>query len=119
MIGRLIDDRYELTQILGGGGMSNVYVAMDTILNRKVAVKLIHILPNEKQATVQRFEREVQNTTRLSHKNIVSVLDVGEEDDCFFLVMEYIEGPTLSDYIKAHGPLQPQKALQFLSLIHI
>ena len=117
MIGRLIDDRYELTQILGGGGMSNVYVAMDTILNRKVAVKLIHILPNEKQATVQRFEREVQNTTRLSHKNIVSVLDVGEEDDCFFLVMEYIEGPTLSDYIKAHGPLQPQKALQFMDQI--
>ncbi|MFB3242851.1 hypothetical protein PF218_07305, partial [Staphylococcus pseudintermedius] len=63
MIGRLIDDRYELKQILGGGGMSNVYVAMDTILNRQVAVKLIHIPPNEKQATIQRFEREVQNTT--------------------------------------------------------
>ncbi|ARJ51659.1 Stk1 family PASTA domain-containing Ser/Thr kinase [Staphylococcus lutrae] len=117
MIGRLIDDRYELTQILGGGGMSNVYVAMDTILKRKVAVKLIHIPPNEKQATVQRFEREVQNTTILSHPNIVSVLDVGEEVDFFFLVMEYIEGPTLSDYIKANGPLEPAKALYFIEQI--
>lgn len=117
MIGRLIDDRYELKQILGGGGMSNVYVAMDTILNRQVAVKLIHIPPNEKQATIQRFEREVQNTTILTHPNIVSVLDVGEEVDFFFLVMEYIEGPTLADYIKANGPLKPEKALYFIEQI--
>ncbi|EKF8619885.1 Stk1 family PASTA domain-containing Ser/Thr kinase [Staphylococcus pseudintermedius] len=117
MIGRLIDDRYELKQILGGGGMSNVYVAMDTILNRQVAVKLIHIPPNEKQATIQRFESEVQNTTILTHPNIVSVLDVGEEVDFFFLVMEYIEGPTLADYIKANGPLKPEKALYFIEQI--
>lgn len=117
MIGRLIDDRYELKQILGGGGMSNVYVAMDTILNRQVAVKLIHIPPNEKQATIQRFESEVQNTTILTHPNIVNVLDVGEEVDFFFLVMEYIEGPTLADYIKANGPLKPEKALYFIEQI--
>ncbi|MCE4965586.1 Stk1 family PASTA domain-containing Ser/Thr kinase [Staphylococcus chromogenes] len=117
MIGRIIDERYELKHILGGGGMSNVYVALDQILNRQVAVKMIHVSPNEKHETIARFEREVQNTTILSHENIVSVLDVGEEDDCFFLVMEYIEGPTLSDYIKSHGQLSPQKAIQFAEQI--
>ena len=117
MIGRIIDERYELKHILGGGGMSNVYVAWDQILNRQVAVKMIHVSPNEKHETIARFEREVQNTTILSHENIVSVLDVGEEDDCFFLVMEYIEGPTLSDYIKSHGQLSPQKAIQFAEQI--
>lgn len=117
MIGRIIDERYELKHILGGGGMSNVYVAWDRILNRQVAVKMIHVPPNEKHETVARFEREVQNTTLLSHENIVSVLDVGEEDDCFFLVMEYIEGPTLSDYIKSHGRLAPEKAVKFAEQI--
>ena len=117
MIGRIIDERYELKHILGGGGMSNVYVAWDRILKRQVAVKMIHVPPNEKHETIARFEREVQNTTLLSHENIVSVLDVGEEDDCFFLVMEYIEGPTLSDYIKSHGQLAPEKAIKFANQI--
>ncbi|MCS4486217.1 Stk1 family PASTA domain-containing Ser/Thr kinase [Staphylococcus americanisciuri] len=117
MIGRKIGERYEIQQVLGGGGMSKVYGAMDTILNRKVAIKLIHISPSEKQATIDRFEREVQNTTQLSHPNIVSVLDVGEEDDCFYLVMEYIEGPTLSEYIKTHGALEPQKAIDFIEQV--
>ncbi|MDG4942267.1 Stk1 family PASTA domain-containing Ser/Thr kinase [Staphylococcus agnetis] len=117
MIGRIIDERYELKHILGGGGMSNVYVAWDRILKRQVAVKMIHVPPNEKHETIARFEREVQNTTLLSHENIVSVLDVGEEDDCFFLVMEYIEGPTLSDYIKSHGQLAPEKAIKFAEQI--
>lgn len=117
MIGRMISERYELKQLLGGGGMSNVYMAWDIILNRKVALKMIHIPPNEKHETIKRFEREVQSTTLLTHENIVNVLDVGEEEDCFFLVMEYIEGPTLSDYIKTHGPLPPQKAVQFFEQI--
>ncbi|QLK85833.1 Stk1 family PASTA domain-containing Ser/Thr kinase [Staphylococcus sp. 17KM0847] len=117
MIGRLIDERYEVQQLLGGGGMSNVYVAWDTILKRKVAIKLIHIPPNEKQATIRRFEREVQNTTTLSHQNIVSVLDVGEEADCFYLVMEYIQGPTLSEYIKEHGKIEPKQAIHFIEQV--
>lgn len=117
MIGRKIDERYELQHLLGGGGMSNVYVAWDEILQRKVALKIIHIPPNEKHETVKRFEREVQNTTKLSHENVVSVLDVGEEEDCFFLVMEYIEGPTLYDYIQSNGSLMPDKAVQFFQQI--
>ncbi|MBI5974564.1 Stk1 family PASTA domain-containing Ser/Thr kinase [Staphylococcus canis] len=117
MIGRRIDERYELKQLLGGGGMSNVYIAWDIILERTVALKVINIPPNEKDETVKRFEREVQSTTLLSHENIVSVLDVGEEEDCFFLVMEYIEGPTLAEYIKAHGPLEPKIAIQLFNQI--
>lgn len=117
MIGRMIDERYEIQEILGGGGMSKVYGAMDTILNRKVAIKLIQIPASEKQATINRFEREVQNTTQLSHQNIVSVLDVGEEDDCFYLVMEYIEGMTLAEHIKKHGALDPQTAIGYIEQV--
>ncbi|KIX90395.1 serine/threonine protein kinase [Staphylococcus microti] len=117
MIGRMIGERYEIQQVLGGGGMSKVYGAMDTILDRKVAIKLIQIPPSEKQATIDRFEREVQNTTQLSHENIVSVWDVGEEDDCFYLVMEYIEGMTLSEYIKTHGALEPKTAVAYINQV--
>ena len=117
MIGRMIGERYEIQQILGGGGMSKVYGAMDTILNRQVAIKLIQIPPSEKQATIDRFEREVQNTTQLSHENIVSVWDVGEEDDCFYLVMEYIEGMTLSEHIKTHGALEPKTAVAYINQV--
>lgn len=117
MIGRMIGERYEIQQVLGGGGMSKVYGAMDTILDRKVAIKLIQIPPSEKQATINRFEREVQNTTQLSHENIVSVWDVGEEDDCFYLVMEYIEGMTLSEYIKTHGALEPKVAVAYINQV--
>ena len=117
MIGTVIGERYKLVQLLGGGGMSNVYLAEDTILERKVAVKLIYIPPNEKEVAIRRFEREVQNTTQLSNEHIVNVIDVGEDVDRFYLVMEYIEGPTLSEYIKAHGPLKPEIAIQFMSQI--
>lgn len=117
MIGRIIDERYEIQDVLGGGGMSKVYGAMDTILNRKVAVKMIQVPASERQATIDRFEREVQNTTQLSHPNIVSVLDVGEEDDCFYLVMEFIEGTTLSEYIKTHGPISPEKAIGYIKQV--
>ncbi|UXR72419.1 Stk1 family PASTA domain-containing Ser/Thr kinase [Staphylococcus sp. IVB6240] len=117
MMGRMIDERYEIQEILGGGGMSKVYRAVDTILDRKVAIKMIQIPASERQKTIDRFEREVQNTTQLSHPNIVGVLDVGEEDDCFYFVMEYIDGMTLSEYIKSHGPIAPKQAIDFVEQI--
>ncbi|WP_323702624.1 Stk1 family PASTA domain-containing Ser/Thr kinase [Mammaliicoccus sp. Dog046] len=112
MIGRKIAGRYEFVKYLGGGGMSNVYLAKDNILNREVAIKVINIPPYEKEKTVERFEREVQNTTILSHSNIVNVLDVEEDDDCYYLVMEYINGPTLKEYLCKEGKLSADEAVE-------
>ena len=117
MIGKLISDRYKVLDKLGGGGMSTVYLAEDTILNRKVAIKAISIPQDEKEETMKRFEREVNNATQLSHENIVGVYDVQEDDDCFFLIMEYIDGPTLSEYIHSHGPLNVDTAIAFTEQI--
>lgn len=112
MIGRIIASRYEFVKYLGGGGMSNVYLAKDKILNRDVAVKVINIPPYEKEKAVERFEREVQNTTILSHSNVVNVLDVEEDDNCYYLVMEYIEGPTLKEYLCKEGKLSADEAVE-------
>lgn len=112
MIGRIIAGRYEFVKYLGGGGMSNVYLAKDKILNRDVAVKVINIPPYEKEKVVERFEREVQNTTILSHSNVVNVLDVEEDDNCYYLVMEYIEGPTLKEYLCKEGKLSADEAVE-------
>ena len=117
MIGKVINDRYEVVEKLGGGGMSVVYLAKDTILKRKVAIKAISIPANEKEETIERFEREVHNLTQLAHKNIVNVYDVTENDDCFFIVMEYIDGPTLSEYIANHQPLDIQTIINFTEQI--
>ena len=81
MIGKVINERYTITDKLGGGGMSIVYLAEDSILNRKVAIKAISIPPSEKEETFKRFEREVHNSSQLSHENIVSMIDVDEEDE--------------------------------------
>ncbi|HDA2147463.1 TPA: serine/threonine protein kinase Stk1 [Staphylococcus aureus] len=117
MIGKIINERYKIVDKLGGGGMSTVYLAEDTILNIKVAIKAIFIPPREKEETLKRFEREVHNSSQLSHQNIVSMIDVDEEDDCYYLVMEYIEGPTLSEYIESHGPLSIDTAINFTNQI--
>lgn len=117
MIGKMVNERYKVIDKLGGGGMSIVYLAEDTILNRKVAIKAISIPPREKEETLKRFEREVHNSSQLSHENIVSMIDVDEEDECFYLVMEYIEGPTLAEYIHSHGPLSVETAIKFTEQI--
>lgn len=117
MIGKMISERYEVAKKLGGGGMSTVYLAEDTILNRKVAIKAISIPNGEKEETIKRFEREVHNLTQLSHDNIVNVFDVTEDDENFYLVMEYIEGPTLSEYIQKNQPIAPETALNFTNQI--
>ncbi|BGE82629.1 Stk1 family PASTA domain-containing Ser/Thr kinase [Staphylococcus petrasii] len=117
MIGKLISERYKVLDKLGGGGMSIVYLAEDTILHRKVAIKAISISQNEKDETMRRFEREVNNATQLIHNNIVEVYDVDEEEECFFLIMEYIDGPTLSEYIHSHGPLSIDTAINFIEQI--
>src|SRR5699024_5282746 len=96
---------------------STVYLAEDSILNRKVAIKAIRIPAGEKEETIKRFEREVHNLTQLSHDNIVSVFDVTENEENFFIVMEYIEGPTLSEYIQENRPLNIDTVLNFTKQI--
>ena len=76
MIGKIINERYKVTKQLGGGGMSRVYLAEDSILKRSVAIKAIRIPSGEKDEAIKRFEREVHNLTQLSHNNIVNVFDV-------------------------------------------
>ncbi|UQW80639.1 Stk1 family PASTA domain-containing Ser/Thr kinase [Staphylococcus edaphicus] len=117
MIDKIISERYKVIKKLGGGGMSTVYLAEDTILNRNVAIKAIRIPASEKDETIKRFEREVHNLTQLSHSNIVNVFDVTEDDEYFYLVMEYIEGPTLSEYIQEHHPIDTTTALNFTNQI--
>lgn len=98
MIGRLICDRYEVLDHLGTGGMATVWLAEDTILNRKVAVKTFKIDSNDIEA-IKRFNREANAVTTLSHENIVSIYGVENEDNFYYLILEYVEGQTLKDYM--------------------
>lgn len=117
MIGTVISDRYKLVKYIGGGGMSSVYLADDIILDAQVAVKIINIPPVDVDRAVKRFEREVQNATTLSHPNIVKVLDVDEDERHYYLIMEYIDGPTLHDYIRENAPLDVEEAVFFTKQI--
>ena len=115
MEGNIISDRYRLKKYLGGG-MSSVYLADDIILDREVVVKLIKSDPYNKEKMMQRFQREVQNTTRLNHPNIVTVIDVDDTSEYHVLVTEYIKGPNLKQYIDENKPLPYDKIVE-LSLM--
>ena len=85
--------------MIGGGGMANVYLAHDDILDRDVAVKILRLDYSNNEEFIKRFHREAQSVTTLSHPNIVNMYDVGEEDDIYYIVMEYVPGRTLKQYI--------------------
>ena len=93
--GELIDGRYELEELVGTGGMSSVYRARDTLLERNVALKLMHQHHLEDDDYVERFQREARTVAQLSHPNIVTVIDRGEDDGRPFIVFEYVDGVTL------------------------
>ncbi len=103
--GQMINDRYEIIRSIGEGGMANVYLALDTILNRKVAVKILRGDLAEDEKFVRRFQREAISASSLNDPNIVEVYDVGEDDGKYFIVMEYVEGKTLKQLIKKRGSL--------------
>ena len=103
--GQRINDRYEIEKLIGEGGMANVYLAHDTILDRKVAVKVLRGDLAGDEKFVRRFQREALNASSLSHPNIVEIYDVDEDEGNFFIVMEYIEGKTLKQMIKRRGVL--------------
>ena len=103
--GQKINDRYEIIRTIGEGGMANVYLAIDTILDRKVAVKVLRGDLATDEKFVRRFQREANAASRLNHPNIVEIYDVGEDDGMYYIVMEYVEGQTLKNLIKKRGGL--------------
>ena len=103
--GQKINDRYQIIRTIGEGGMANVYLAYDTILNRNVAVKILRGDLAGDEKFVRRFKREAISASSLAHPNIVEMYDVGEDNGNNFIVMEYIDGRTLKSLIKKRGPL--------------
>ena len=103
--GQKINDRYQITRMIGEGGMANVYLAHDLILDRDVAVKVLRGDLSGDEKFVRRFQREAIAASSLSHPNIVEMYDVGEDDGVYFIVMEYIDGKTLKSLIKKRGYL--------------
>ncbi len=114
LLGQLLDGRYRIEGRIARGGMAAVYTATDTRLERTVAIKVMHSALADDDEFVRRFIREAKATARLSHPNVVSVFDQGEDGDAVFLVMEYVDGHTLRDLLKARGPLSPAAALAVL-----
>ncbi len=100
--------------MIGGGGMANVYLAHDMILDRDVAVKVLRLDFSNDEEFIRRFHREAQSATSLAHPNIVNIYDVGEEDSIYYIVMEYVEGQTLKQYIQQHSPVRVDVALDIL-----
>lgn len=111
MIGKRLSGRYKILDMIGGGGMANVYLAHDMILDRNVAVKMLRLDLTNDEEFIRRFRREAQSATSLTHPNIVSVYDVGEEDDLYYIVMEYVDGQTLKQYIQQNSPLKVAEAI--------
>ena len=115
--GYLLGGRYKIISILGEGGMANVYLAEDIILKQKVAVKILRQDLQEDPQTIQRFQREALSTSELSHPHIVSILDVGSDHNEHYLVMEYVNGVDLKEYIKDHKPLPLKEVISIMDQI--
>ena len=115
--GHLLNDRYQIIKTIGGGGMANVYLAKDIILERDVAIKVLRLEYANDEEFIARFDREAQSASSLSHPNIVNIYDVGEEDHILYMVMEYVDGMTLKEYIHLYGPIDVQEALDIMKQI--
>ncbi|WP_067931502.1 Stk1 family PASTA domain-containing Ser/Thr kinase [Alicyclobacillus kakegawensis] len=108
---RRLGGRYELQEQVGGGGMAVVYRALDTLLGRTVAIKMLRPQYMEDEEFISRFRQEAQSAARLSHPNIVNIYDVGMTDGEYYIVMEYVNGPTLKDLIRERGALSPEQTV--------
>ena len=112
MVGEVLSDRYEVEELVGTGGMSSVYRAHDRLLDRKVALKVLHQHYSEDEDYVERFRREARAVAALSHPNIVTVIDRGEHAGRQFIVFEYIDGENLKALIQRRGPAPVTTALE-------
>lgn len=116
-IGKKLDGRYEITELIGVGGMADVYKAMDVMEDRTVAVKILKPEFAENEEFLRRFRNESKAIAVLSHPNIVKIYDVGFTDEIQFIVMEYIDGITLKEFIERQGILKWKDALHFITQI--
>jgi len=118
LVGRLLDGRYEITQRLARGGMATVYRAVDTRLTRTVAVKVMHIGLGDDAEFARKFDREARAAAKLSHPNVVSVFDQGQDlggpNSRPYIVMEYVEGQTLRDVLNREAPMPAARALEII-----
>jgi eukaryotic-like serine/threonine-protein kinase len=115
MIGQLLAGRYELQDVAGSGGMSSVYRARDTVLERMVAIKILHDHFSDDPEYVERFRREARALAQLNHPNIVTVIDRGEFEGRQFIVFEHVDGQNLKELIDREGQLPVDQAL---ALVH-
>ncbi|MFC6255396.1 Stk1 family PASTA domain-containing Ser/Thr kinase [Secundilactobacillus hailunensis] len=113
----VLGGRYRIVKALGEGGMANVYLAHDLILDRDVSVKLLRLDLRDDPHTIKRFQREGLAATELVHPNIVSVYDVGEENGMQYMVMEYVKGMDLKAYIKKHFPIPYQEVINIMEQV--
>ncbi len=112
--GQKINERYEIIRSIGEGGMANVYLGYDTILDRNVAIKILRGDLSNDEKFVRRFQREALSASSLSHQNIVEMYDVGEDDGIYYIIMEYIEGQTLKQLLKRRGALTLSESIDIM-----
>ena len=112
MVGETISERYEIEELVGHGGMSSVYKAKDSLLERHVALKILHEQYSADEEFVERFKREARSVAQLQHPNIVTVIDRGEEDGRQYIVFEYIDGENLKELVVRKGRLDVREALE-------
>jgi predicted Ser/Thr protein kinase len=112
MPGEVIADRYELVELVGTGGMSSVFKAHDRLLERNVALKVLHPQYGEDEEYVERFRREARAVAQMSHPNIVTVIDRGEDDGQQFIVFEFVDGENLKQMLERSGPLPARRAAE-------
>ncbi len=112
--GQLLNERYLIKHVIGGGGMANVYAAHDRILDREVAIKVLRLEYANDAEFIERFDREAQAASSLSHPNVVNIYDIGEENNIMFIVMELVDGMTLKEYIQKVGPLKVEEAVKIM-----
>lgn len=115
--GYVLNGRYKIVNVLGEGGMANVYVAYDLILKRSVAVKLLRLDMRDDPTAVRRFQGEAMSLTELTDPHIVMIYDIGEEDGNQYLVMEYVKGMDLKQYIKQEYPFSLTRVLEIMQQI--
>jgi len=113
----MIADRYEILDLIGQGGMADVYLAKDTILNRTIAIKVLRTGLAKDPVYVTRFQREASAAAALAHKNIVEIYDVGEDGNQYYIVMEHVPGTTLKELINKRGALHVAEAIDIMKQV--
>ncbi|GFP39150.1 PASTA domain-containing protein [Candidatus Hakubella thermalkaliphila] len=117
MLQRTLNKRYKLLRKIGTGGMADVYLAEDLLLDRQVAIKIMHPQLAADPTFVERFKREARAVANLQHQNIVNVFDWGADEEIYYLVMEYLKGQNLKDFLNSRAPLTPDTVVDIASKI--